>query len=149
MTPQPSSLALSPHWHSVVPTRISDGDTIRVTAWLGLGLEMHHQPVRLLGIQAPELRGPDKFAGQTARKALSDMVLSRPCWLHCPDDERDRYGRWLGWLWHSDGGDLLCVNTHLVRQGWAYQWAPRRHKHGSDLPPERVRHPDRPLHADG
>lgn len=134
----PRQLQLGPDWHRCIVTKVADGDTIRIDATLGLGVELRHEPVRLLAIQAPELKGPEKWQAQEARRALSGMVLSRWCLLHCPDNDRDRYGRWLGYLWRPSAGDLLCINTWLVANGHARQWAPKRHRHGHYLPPEIV-----------
>lgn len=141
MTIPPRLQLLGPDWHRVIVTKVSDGDTIRIDATLGLGVELRHEPVRLLAIQAPELRGSDRFRAAEARRQLSQLVLNHHCLLHCPGNDRDRYGRWLAYLWKPVGGDLLCLNTWLVTHGFARQWAPVRHRHGDYLPPEIVTAP--------
>lgn len=141
--PSPDPIATMPHWHPCTVTHIIDGDTVRVQAHLGLGLEAHATPVRLLGIQAPELHGPDRYAAQDARRYLSSLVRSEWAYLHVPHDQRDRYGRWLGWLWHPRRELLLSINTHMVRSGAAREWWPKGWGYRSQLPPEYVPRPDR------
>lgn len=129
------------HWHRCIVTRVADGDTVRVDATLGLGVEMRHEPVRLLGIQAPELRGPERWAAAEARRYLSSMTLERPLLMHVPGGDRDVYGRWLAWLWIPDRDHLLSVNRAMVDAGLARAYAPTRHRYDATLPPPTVQVP--------
>ena len=50
--------------------RVVDGDTIRVDIDLGADVILKNQAVRLLGIDAPELHGPERPRGLAAKAAL-------------------------------------------------------------------------------
>lgn len=130
-----------PHWHPCQVVRVSDGDTVRAQATLGLGVELTAQPVRLLGIQAPELHGPQKWQAQEARRTLHGLVAQRQAYIHVPGDMRDRYGRWLAWLWLEEGSVMICVNTRMLALGQAVEWWPQGWGFRSTLPPEVVRMP--------
>lgn len=135
MSHRTDHIARHPDWIHVIVTHVADGDTVRVHARLGLGVELTAEYVRLLGIQAPELRGQRHYIAQEARRRLSAECLACPCLLHLPGHDRDRYGRWLGYLWRIASDHLVCLNRLMVDEGLAHRWAPRRHRHGDWLPP--------------
>lgn len=134
-------LASMPHWCPCQLVRVIDGDTVRVQAHLGLGLEARSEPVRLLGIETYELSGPDHYAADEAKRYLTSLIAERPMYLHTPRDQRDRYGRWLAWLWGLDGEDLICLNSRMIEDGMAWEWWPQGWGQQGPLPPARVRLP--------
>ena len=87
---------------------VVDGDTLRVAG----------QPIRLYGIDAPELRQRCEGwpAGEEARRALAALVTVRP--VECRRVTTDRYGRVVATC-RAGNED---VATNLVRSGmaWAY-----------------------------
>lgn len=91
------------------PTSIHDGDT----------LTLNGEKIRLIGIDAPELRqvcrrnGEAYPCGEASRDALIDLVGSRA--VSCKATKRDRYRRLLGDC--SAGG--VDLNAEQVRSGWA------------------------------
>lgn len=95
--------------HAVVG--ITDGDTIRVR--VGGTTER----VRLIGLDAPELRGSECWA-QKASSKMQSLVQSRS--VHLVRDpnqaDRDRYGRLLRHVWTTDG---QLVAEVLIRGGFA------------------------------
>lgn len=92
-----------------VVSRIVDGDTVHCE---GMG------SVRLLGMDTPE-RGQDPF-GAMATRALERMApVGTRLLLERDVQERDRYGRLLGYLWLPEGDSAMLVNWALVRQGYA------------------------------
>src|SRR5690554_6347469 len=92
-------------------TSITDGDTLRVDIGDGDGDE----PVRLLQIDTPEVRG-DCGAGE-ATDALARLApVDSRVWLEADTARRDRYGRLLRYLWRDDG---TMVNETMLREGWA------------------------------
>jgi len=95
---------------------VRDGDTV----------EIHGQPIRLYGIDAPEGRqvcrrdGRDWRCGQAAAHALADHIGRRP--LTCQPRDTDRYGRPVA-VCRVAGED---IGAWLVREGWALNFDPKR-----------------------
>jgi endonuclease YncB( thermonuclease family) len=88
----PSSLVHGREYPATV-LRVIDGDTVEVRIDLGFGLSLV-EPVRLAGIDAPEMSTP---AGPLARRALTNFLpMSTAATLRTGAAERDKYGRVLG-----------------------------------------------------
>lgn len=94
-------------------THVSDGDTVWVRPVTGGAA----QPVRIEGVDAPELCQP---GGTEARDALAAQVLHRP--VRVIASGRDDYGRRIARL-ESAGSD---VGGWLVRHGHAWSYRFRR-----------------------
>jgi endonuclease YncB( thermonuclease family) len=84
-------------------TFVVDGDTVELEGG---------ERVRLIGIDTPE-RGKS-FYGE-AREALAALVLNKTVRLERDISERDRYGRFLAYLYL----DEMFVNLELVQNGFA------------------------------
>ena len=97
---------------------VNDGDTIRVEIEDGRGT----QPVRYIGIDAPENGGPyvpvEPF-GPEAKHANSEFVDQQAVVLEQDVSETDRFGRLLRYVWLDRPDGWLMVNEELVRQGLA------------------------------
>lgn len=108
----------TPYLYRVTLGDVHDGDTVWVTIDLGFYLA-HRVPVRLAGINAPELAAP---AGQQARDALIAFVAAHPGqWLaQTYKSGEDKYRRWLARLIAPDGTDL---NNWMVASGHAVPMA--------------------------
>jgi micrococcal nuclease len=96
---------------------VYDGDTFTVAFdTLGIGFFLHQ--VRILGIDAPEIRGKtieEKAAAAAARDYLRGLIDGRIIDLEIMDE--DKYGRLLGRAArHSDGLDIssAMLNSKLV-----------------------------------
>ena len=85
---------------------VADGDTITILAG-----ETQYA-IRLEGIDAPE---KDQPFGNQAKKALSEKVFGKT--VRVVSDGPDKYRRTLG-IVYADG----CVNTAMVREGWAWHY---------------------------
>ena len=83
--------------------RVSDGDTITIAA------EGRKEKVRLIGIDAPELR---QEGGPEARQYLAKRILNRR--VKVEGETCDRYGRLLGTVYH--------INLSLLREGHAWDY---------------------------
>ncbi|MCW2307625.1 thermonuclease family protein [Rhodobium gokarnense] len=99
----------------------NDKESVAGTPYVADGdsLTFGDERVRLLGIDAPELRqdcSNDAGAypcGRRARDALAELVNGG--YVSCRISGRDRYDRGLGWC-RRDG---VLLNREMVRSGWA------------------------------
>ena len=95
---------------------VYDGDTVTADIDLGFGVVLHSQKLRLLGINAPELRGESKPQGITSRDWIIGKILGRDVLICTHKDKRtesdkhDSFGRWLAEIF-IDGAS---VNQQLV-----------------------------------
>jgi micrococcal nuclease len=101
--------ALTPGVYSV--REVVDGDTLRLA---------NGARVRLIGVDAPEPRGPDGLPEPFALEAaefVRGMVATHGGEVRLEFDRvlQDRYGRFLAYVYAGD----LFINEELVRQGLA------------------------------
>lgn len=106
--------------YRAVVVRVVDGDTVDVDIDLGFYTWIKKQRIRLVGIDAPEMRGDEKIAGRAAKAYLVNLVEGKEIILRTikgrdGGDSRGKYGRWLGRL-YLNGVD---VNQHMVEAGHA------------------------------
>ena len=89
--------------------RVIDGDSIEC------GIDGAKASIRLLGIDAPELRQRPYGARSAAalRALLPHRSVAR---LELDVRERDQYGRILAHVWNEDS---VLVNEQMLRQGFA------------------------------
>ena len=90
-------------------TRIVDGDTLRIN------IEGFEMPVRLWGIDAPEMTQTN---GPEAKQKL-EMLIPTGSRAAVHPVNRDRYGRIVAVV---DNGAEFAVNFTMVVQGWAYHY---------------------------
>lgn len=98
----------------VTVTRVTDGDTVRVTPAVdGEGA------VRLIGVDAPETarspRGAQPY-GEEAAEFAEDSLEGQRVTLRFDAERRDDYGRTLAYLYLPDG---TMFNETLLRRGYA------------------------------
>lgn len=110
---------LNPSAHS--PTGVVDGDTVNSVVDFGAYIYVH-KPLRLYGINAPEL---STQAGQDAKTWAIQWYQT-----HCPVgqfimksalDPEDKYGRLLATVYAADGA---CYNDDIVAAGHAVPYFP-------------------------
>ncbi len=99
---------------------VADGNTISVNGKRRGGRCLGGTRVRLLGIDAPELKqtckhrnGRDFLCGRFAASFLLDLVKGKR--VFCKGDSRDKHRRLLA-ICYVNGKDL---NALMVREGWA------------------------------
>lgn len=99
---------------------LEDGDSLQVTAlapgkWIPTTDPV---PVRLLGIDAPEMHGADGQPQCWAEAAKSALIRLAPyggrLWVVGDELAQDKYGRYLFYAWAPDG---TFVNETLATQG--------------------------------
>ena len=99
-------------------TKVYDGDTITVDFDLGFGIILRKQKIRLLGINAPEVRGEQREDGLKTRDELRKRILGKKVVIKTSKDKKGKYGRWLGEIWLEDE----CVNDWLIKEGFAEEY---------------------------
>lgn len=102
-------------------TKVYDGDTITVDIDLGFGVVMREQSVRLLGIDAPELRGEERQHGLASRSFVADRLsIGSVVVIKTVKDKKEKYGRYLGTVFYGD--DLKNLNEELLQNGLALSY---------------------------
>ena len=98
--------------------RVIDGDSIVVDIDWGAKIWSKNAHLRLLGINAPELRGESRDRGIEAKEALAGMLTDA---LLVRTHKTGKYGRWLADVWtiDDDGNKGLHVNREMVLRGHA------------------------------
>ncbi|MGI8806721.1 MAG: thermonuclease family protein [Acidimicrobiales bacterium] len=96
----------------VVVRKVIDGDTIDVSGG---------ERVRLIGIDTPETKDPNRPAGcfglEASRFTSTVLPPGTPVRLVGDAEQRDRYGRLLAYVYRRADG--LFVNAELLRRGYA------------------------------
>ena len=115
------------HGGSFRVTKVVDGDTLHLAVPDAGGVVTK---VRLLGIDAPELGGPDRqrmYFGKEAAVFAERLALDKQVTVYLDEKagSRDRYDRLLAYIELPDGKFL---NEQLLLGGYAY--ADLRFRHG-------------------
>ena len=95
--------------------KVYDGDTVTVDIDLGFDVVLKNQKIRLVRINAPEVRGKERSEGLKSRDALRAKIGNRWIKIKTQKDKKGKYGRWLGEIWLEE----LCVNDWLISEGLA------------------------------
>lgn len=112
-----------PYVRSIRVVRIVDGDTIDVE--VDLGFRMYAKVrVRLLGVDTPEVRGPERPEGLISSDFVRRWVGENSEWatedypLRMRSVKTGKFGRWLAEIWTpADPGSTL--NSTLLDTGHA------------------------------
>lgn len=95
--------------------KVYDGDTITVDIDLGFDVVLKGQKIRLVRINAPEVRGQQRPEGLKSRDALRGKIGNKWVKIRTQKDKKGKFGRWLGEIWIDDD----CVNDWLIAEGLA------------------------------
>lgn len=99
-------------------TKVYDGDTITVDIDLGFGIVMKEQSIRLLGIDAPELRGEERQQGLSSRFFVADRIpIGSVVIMKTVKDRKEKYGRYLATIYYGD--TLVNLNEEIIANGHA------------------------------
>ena len=93
-------------------SRIIDGDTIEVE------IGGKTEKIRYIGIDTPEMTGPEPWA-EEAKAFNAKLLKDRKLSIEFDAQERDKYGRLLGYVYAKDDDSELMVNAQLIRYGYA------------------------------
>ena len=103
---------LLPSGIDVVVRQVVDGDTLEVTGG---------ERVRLIGIDTPETKAPDRpvgcFGQEASRFTATVVPKGTAVRLVGDAEQRDRYGRLLAYVYRRADG--LFLNAELLRRGFA------------------------------
>jgi micrococcal nuclease len=94
---------------------VYDGDTIRADISLGFGIYINNQKIRLLNINAPEVRGKSKESGRKSRDYLRERILGKKVIIKTHKDKQGKYGRWLAEIFINGEN----INNTMVKLGYA------------------------------
>ena len=104
-------------------TGVYDGDTVTVDIDLGFKTWVKDEKIRLLGIDAPELKGETLQAGRASRDALRELILDEDVLIRTEKDEQGSFGRYLGEVFvETETGEFESVNQILLDRGLAERW---------------------------
>lgn len=96
--------------------RVVDGDTVYLTLDVGFKMRRHRASYRLLGIDAPEVRGEERPEGLKAKEYLQTLLpLGKSVVVRTR--KHGKYGRYLADLWLED--HQRWVTDLLVENGYA------------------------------
>ena len=100
--------------------RVIDGDSCVVSVDLGFRIN-YEIKLRLAGISAPEVRGPERPEGLKSRDFLRSLILGKEVQVRTMKDSQEKYGRYLAdiYLLGIKLPDNNCVNSLMVEHGFA------------------------------
>lgn len=106
--------------YKAIVTAVYDGDTCTVDIDLGLHTWVRGEKIRLMRINASELRGKERPKGLLSRDFLKNLILDKEIIIGTFKDKKEKYGRYLGEIWlNMNGKDYVNVNDLLVKKGYA------------------------------
>lgn len=106
--------------YRAVIVSVYDGDTVRADIDLGCNIWIRNEPLRLYGINAPEVRGESRADGLKVRDYLAEFIAGKPVFIRTYKDKKGKYGRWLAEIFlETTAAELVNVNTWLVVNGYA------------------------------
>jgi micrococcal nuclease len=107
------------HYEAFV-TSVYDADTITAEISFGQNIYRKKNKLRLFGINAPEVRGPQRPQGLLARDYLRALILNKTIAVETILDKKGKYGRLLAILYLETYPDhFININEQLVSDGYA------------------------------
>lgn len=107
---------------TVPVTRVVDGDTVNVR------LEGQNRPVRIIGLNTPEVPGPYREAqcfGQEASDRAKSLLTDQTITIaqDPTQDSQDQFQRTLAYVWLPDG---RLYEEEMIREGYAKEYTYNR-----------------------
>lgn len=88
---------------------VIDGDTLDLDVDLGFNTHLRER-FRLMGINAPEIRGAERERGLEAKLFVEALLpLGKEVLVHTFKDRKEKYGRWLANIYLEDGRELCFM----------------------------------------
>ena len=108
------------YYYRALVRKVYDGDTCTVDVDLGLKTWVMGETLRLLRINAPEVRGEERPAGLLARDFLREQIDGKEVVIQTIKDSKGKYGRYLAEIWiQGEDGQWININDLMVQQGHA------------------------------
>ena len=105
--------------YKAIPLRIIDGDTVKFSIDLGFHVSIIEN-VRLFGIDAPEIRGPERPDGLKSKDHITKLIEScEQIILETRRDKQGKYGRYIATIWGMIGMHYININDQMVIDGFA------------------------------
>jgi micrococcal nuclease len=102
--------------YNAVVRSVYDADTIRVDIDTGFGIWHHNESIRLMGIDAPEIRGEERPDGLISKAWLLDKIPpGTEIHIQTIKDRTGKYGRYLAYVWFEG----VNLNEQMVAEGMA------------------------------
>ncbi|NJN67891.1 MAG: hypothetical protein HC884_14865 [Chloroflexaceae bacterium] len=117
---------------AAIVSNVVDGDTLDVT------IASTAPRIRMIGIDAPETKHPEKPVecfGREATTRASELLQGQVVLLETDQSQGDvdPYGRLLRFVWLPDG---TMVNQALIAEGYAFEYSYRNHSKIFHFPSE-------------
>lgn len=110
-------------FYRVKVERVIDGDTLVISFYLGLGIWLNDQKVRLLGINAPEVKGESRSIGLEVTNYLKSLLAkSDGVIIRTDEEKKGKYGRFLVVLYGKIDNKWQNLNQKLVTVGAAQEY---------------------------
>lgn len=100
--------------YKMTVTRVVDGDTIYGDVDLGFNFGARKMEFRLAEVDTPEIKGNTRTAGLASKKFVEDAILNKEVCILTKKDAKEKYGRYLAWVYYLDGAEWVCLNNKLV-----------------------------------
>ena len=116
----PRQIVATLFYYQGIVKSIYDGDTLTVDIDMGLGCWIHNEKLRLLRINAPEVKGESRTEGLAARQYLRSLLAKKEIVIETYLDDKEKFGRFLAEVWalNADGA-YFNVNDAMVQAGHA------------------------------
>lgn len=100
---------------------VYDADTVHLDVDCGFGIIHKLGACRLYGIDAPEMRGPERKDGIVSRDWMRDQLEQVDEFIiESFKDAKGKYGRYLVRIFiETSDGRTVCLNDELVERGLA------------------------------
>ena len=106
---------------------IHDGDTFTCDIDCGFNVIIRQRQIRMWGINAPELKLPDRKTktkqGAAATEHLKKLIADKEVIIATFKDKTEKYGRLLGVVFLKDENkQIINVNEEMVKSGHAIEY---------------------------
>lgn len=99
---------------------VYDGDTIRADISLGFNIWQLNKPIRLYGIDTPEVRGAEREQGLLVRDLVEQRLQNaESIIIETHKDTTGKYGRLLGTIHYRVDNQWRNLNRELLEEGLA------------------------------